>query len=154
MMRGRLLFAILLAGSGAVSVPGCAHVRAYATWHVAHQLARTSQSGRTTPAAQKDARSLISEAIKLINWLHEQQLELRDLRLDHIDAWIADGASTRRRVTPARKEPLAVGVRISPSLARKMLAVASSATLPSMSNSRQLSKPRVRASIRARALLG
>jgi hypothetical protein len=29
MMRGRLLFAILLAGSGAVSVPGCAHVRAY-----------------------------------------------------------------------------------------------------------------------------
>jgi hypothetical protein len=55
-----------------------AHVRAYATWQVAHQLARTSQSGRPTVSAQKYARSLVSEAIKLTCWLHAQQLELHD----------------------------------------------------------------------------
>jgi hypothetical protein len=63
-----------------------AHVRAYATWQVAHQLARTSQSGRPTVSAQKYARSLVSEAIKLTRWLHAQQLELRDLRQDLLDA--------------------------------------------------------------------
>jgi hypothetical protein len=74
-----------------------AHVRAYATWQVAHQLARTSQSGRPTVSAQKYARSLVSEAIKLTRWLHDQQLELRDLRQDLLDAWIADGPGIRRR---------------------------------------------------------
>src|SRR5918999_6028664 len=47
-----------------------AHVRAYATWQVAHQLARTSQAGRPTVPAQKYARSLVNEAIKLTRWLH------------------------------------------------------------------------------------
>ncbi len=47
-----------------------------------------------------------------------------------------------------------LGIAITPSFAMKMLAVASSATLPSMSASRQLSKLRVRASRMARALLG
>src|SRR5450432_1636536 len=41
--------------------------------------------------------------------------------------------STRCRVTPLRKLPLAIGVITTPSLAMKILAVASSATLPSMS---------------------
>ena len=78
--------------------PDRGHVRAYATWHVAHELARASTRGRATPATQKHARSLVSEAIKLVLWLHEQQLELRDLRQDLVDAWIAAGASTRRCV--------------------------------------------------------
>jgi hypothetical protein len=72
-------------------------VRAYATWQVAHQLARTSQAGRPTVSAQKYARSLVSEAITLTCWLHAQQLELRDLRQDLLDAWIADGPGIRRR---------------------------------------------------------
>ncbi len=74
-----------------------AHVRAYATWQVAHQLARTSQAGRPTVSAQKYARSLVNEAITLTCWLHAQQLELRDLRQDLLDAWIADGPGIRRR---------------------------------------------------------
>jgi hypothetical protein len=57
----------------------------------------TSQSGRPTVSAQKYARSLVSEAIKLTCWLHAQQLELRDLRQDLLDAWIADGPGIRRR---------------------------------------------------------
>jgi hypothetical protein len=72
-------------------------VGAYATWQVAHQLARTSRAGRPTVSAQKYARSLVNEAIKLTCWLHAQQLQLPDLRQDLLDAWIADGPGIRRR---------------------------------------------------------
>lgn len=78
--------------------PCRAHVRAYATWHVAHQLAHTSQRGRPTAAAQKYARSLVSEAVKLVAWLHHQQLQLSDLRQDLLDTWLAAGAGVRHRV--------------------------------------------------------
>lgn len=75
-----------------------AHVRAYATWQVAHQLARTSQRDGPTAASEKYARALVTEAIHLVCWLHAQQLELTDLRQDLLDTWIVDGAATRRRV--------------------------------------------------------
>jgi len=78
--------------------PDRAHVRAYSSWQVAHQLAATSQRGRATPAAQKYARALVSEAIKLVGWLYAQQLALHDLRQDLVDTWIAAGTTTRRRV--------------------------------------------------------
>ena len=76
-----------------------AHVRAYAKWQVAHQLARTVQRrGEASESSQKYARSLVSEAIALVRWLHEQQLELTDLRQDLVDQWIAAGSGVRRRV--------------------------------------------------------
>ena len=76
-----------------------AHLRAYATWQVAHQLAQTvKRRGEATPASVKYARSLVSEAIKLVVWLHGQQLELADLRQDLIDEWVAGGLRMRRRV--------------------------------------------------------
>ena len=83
------------------SRPGAdrAHVRAYATWQVAHQLAQTvKRRGEATSASVKYARSLVSEAIKLVLWLHDQQLELADLRQDLVDEWIAAGSRMRRRV--------------------------------------------------------
>jgi len=81
--------------------PGCdrAHVRAYASWQVAHQLARTVQRrGEASEASQKYARSLVAQAIGLARWLHDQQLELADLRQDLVDQWIAAGSGMRRRV--------------------------------------------------------
>lgn len=76
-----------------------AHVRAYAAWQVAHQLARTVQrSGEASQSSIKYARSLVSEAIHLVVWLHGQQLELADLRQNLIDQWIAAGSGMRRRV--------------------------------------------------------
>jgi hypothetical protein len=79
--------------------PDRAHVRAYATWQVGHQLARTvTRRGEAGPSSIKYARSLVNEAIKLVLWLHAQQLELADLRQDLIDQWIADGSGMRRRV--------------------------------------------------------
>jgi hypothetical protein len=76
-----------------------AHVRAYATWQVGHQLARTvKRRGEAGPASMKYARSLVTEAIKLVLWLHGEQLELGDLHQDLIDEWITAGSRTRRRV--------------------------------------------------------
>jgi hypothetical protein len=79
--------------------PDRAHVRAYATWQVAHQLAGTvGRRGEATRSSIKYARSLVSEAIRLVLWLHDQHIELADLRQDLIDLWIAGGSGTRRRV--------------------------------------------------------
>jgi len=79
--------------------PDCAHVRAYATWRVARQLAQTvKRRGEASQPSVKYARSLVSEAIKLVVWLHDQQLELAELRQDLIDDWIATGSAIRRRV--------------------------------------------------------
>ncbi len=76
-----------------------AHVRAYATWQVAHQLAQTvKRRGEATHPSVKYADSLVSEAVKLALWLHDQQLELADLHQDLIDEWIAAGSGVRRRV--------------------------------------------------------
>jgi hypothetical protein len=76
-----------------------AHVRAYAAWHVASQVARAGhRRGEASYASLKYARSLVTEAIKLTVWLHAQRLELVDLRQDLVDEWIAAGRLTRRRV--------------------------------------------------------
>jgi hypothetical protein len=72
-----------------------AHVRAYATWQVAHTVGRHGEASRSSC---KYARSLVTEAIKLVVWLHGQELELTDLRQDHVDEWIAGGSGMRRRV--------------------------------------------------------
>jgi hypothetical protein len=78
-----------------------AHVRAYATWEVAHKLARASQRrGRSGYASLKYAKSQVTEAIKLVGWLHEQQLELAVLHQDLVDEWIASGSLVRRRIRP------------------------------------------------------
>jgi hypothetical protein len=75
------------------------HVRAFATWQVAHQLARTvARRGEVSYASVKCARSVVTEAIKLVLWLHDQDLELDDLRQDLVDEWITAGATIRRRV--------------------------------------------------------
>jgi hypothetical protein len=76
-----------------------AHLRAYATWRVAHQLAQTvKRRGEVSHPSVKYAHSLVSEAIKLVVWLHDQRLELADLHQDLIDEWVAAGSSIRRRV--------------------------------------------------------
>jgi hypothetical protein len=78
--------------------PDRARVGAYARWQVARRLSRPPMRGPISPGAQKYARSLVNEAIKLTESLHHQGLTLVDLRQDILDAWIAAGASTRRRV--------------------------------------------------------
>lgn len=75
-----------------------AQVRAYATWEVSAQLAARARRGEIRYASQKYARSLVSEAINLICWLHNQNLGLSHLRQDHVDEWVTAGRSQRRRI--------------------------------------------------------
>lgn len=78
--------------------PDRGHVRAFATWQVAHRLAQSNAAGRGRAGTQKQARAQVSEAIRLVAWLHTQGLTLAGLRQDHVDGWLAAGASTRRLV--------------------------------------------------------
>lgn len=52
----------------------------------------------------------LSRAIKFLNWLHDLGVTLEELRQDHLDAWLADGPSTRRLVD--RFLPWAVKCRL------------------------------------------
>jgi len=83
-----------------VSTVDRAHVRAYATWQVAHQLATATPRRPPSPSQQKLARSQVRQAITLAAWLHMQHLQLSDLRQDLIDTWVTQGSSTRRSVRP------------------------------------------------------
>ena len=75
-----------------------AHVRAYATWQVAAELAGRARHGQIAYSSQKYARSLVTEAVNVVCWLHDQHLHLADLRQDLVDAWVLGGGSQRRRV--------------------------------------------------------
>lgn len=74
------------------------HLRTFATWQVHHDLERRERRGEAKRFSDKLARTKISVAIELILWLHGQQLALRDLRQEHLDTWLADGTTTRRRI--------------------------------------------------------
>jgi hypothetical protein len=73
-------------------------LRAFATWQIQHDLKRRERRGQTTRASEKLARTQISVAVELIAWLHTHGMTLHDLRQEHVDRWLADGATTRRRI--------------------------------------------------------
>jgi hypothetical protein len=75
-----------------------AHVQAFARWQIAHDLARARPLERTAASTQKHSRCKVRQAIALTEWLHHQNLALTDLRQDLLDAWVTQGASTRRTV--------------------------------------------------------
>lgn len=73
-------------------------LRAFATWQVQHDLKRRERRGQTTRASERLARTQISVAVELIRWLHAHDTTLRELRQEDLDRWLADGATTRRRI--------------------------------------------------------
>lgn len=73
------------------------HLCAFATWQVQHDLQRRAQRCQTKRSSHRLARTHIRVAAALICWLHARDLTLRDLRQEHLDTWLAEGASTRRR---------------------------------------------------------
>jgi hypothetical protein len=74
------------------------HLRTYAHWRVVHDLARRERRGETTVSSQKYARSRVHIAVDLVSWLHDRDLELQDLRQEHLDIWISSGSTARVRV--------------------------------------------------------
>lgn len=74
------------------------HLRTFATWQVQRDLQLRGRRGQTTRSSRDLARTRVKTAAALIRWLHAQDLTLIDLRQHQVDAWLADGATTRWRV--------------------------------------------------------
>lgn len=75
-----------------------AMLRAFAVWQVQHDLKRRERRGQTSRMSHKLARAQISVAVELACWLHPQGMALRDLRQEHLDRWLTQGSTSRRRI--------------------------------------------------------
>lgn len=75
-----------------------ARLRAFAVWQIQHDLKRRERTGQATRSSERLARAQISVAVELITSLHAHGMTLRDLRQQHLDRWIAEGSTYRRRV--------------------------------------------------------
>jgi hypothetical protein len=73
-------------------------LHAFAVWQVQHDLKRRERRGQAKRSSGKLARAQISVAAELIAWLHADGMTLRDLRQEHLDRWLADGSTHRRRI--------------------------------------------------------
>jgi hypothetical protein len=67
-------------------------VQRYVRWH--HQ--RRMNAMATVPKGMfLSAKQAVTVAIKFLNWLHEQGIAIEQLEQAHVDAWQAEGPSTR-----------------------------------------------------------
>jgi hypothetical protein len=77
---------------------GRTRLRAFAVWQIQHDLKRRERRGQAARSSEKLARAQISVAVELIAWLDANDMTLHDLRQEHLDRWLADGSTYRRRV--------------------------------------------------------
>jgi hypothetical protein len=73
-------------------------LRRWATWIVLRDLRARRQA--TATAGDRAARSRVRVARDFVASLHYEHLTLATAQQEHVDRWLADGASTRRRVRP------------------------------------------------------
>lgn len=70
-------------------------VRRYIRWH----LQRRMNHMKTVPHGTfLRSKQTVTVTIEFLNWLHDHGITLTELRQEHLDAWLADGPSTRRFV--------------------------------------------------------
>lgn len=77
--------------------PVPAGVRRYIRWHLQRRMNQMEIVPHGTFLRSKQT---VTVAIEFLNWLHDHGVRLEELRQEHIDAWLADGPSTRRFVDP------------------------------------------------------
>lgn len=70
-------------------------VRRYIRWH--HQR-RMNQMEVVPHGTFLRSKQTVTVTIEFLNWLHDHGITLDELRQEHLDAWLADGPSTRRFV--------------------------------------------------------
>lgn len=70
-------------------------VRRYIRWHLQRRMNQMETVPHGTFLRSKQT---VTVAIELLNWLHDHGIELDEVRQEHLDAWLADGPSTRRFV--------------------------------------------------------
>jgi hypothetical protein len=78
--------------------PGRLHLRTFATWKVQHELARAERAGTAKRSSHQHARTQIHLAAELLAWLAQHSVAVEDLRQEHLDFWLAEGSTHRRRV--------------------------------------------------------
>jgi integrase len=70
-------------------------VRRYIRWHLQRRMNQMETVPHGTFLRSKQT---VTVAIEFLNWLHDHGIELDEVRQEHLDAWLADGPSTRRFV--------------------------------------------------------
>ena len=76
--------------------PDRARLRRFAIWEVSNNLHYRAGRGRLTPHSHKVAQTTVLQAGALLRWLQERGLRLADTRQHHLDAFLAQGPTTRR----------------------------------------------------------
>jgi hypothetical protein len=70
-------------------------VRRYIRWHLQRRMNQMETLPQGTFLRSKQT---VTVTIEFLNWLHDHGITLGHLRQEHLDAWLADGPSTRRFV--------------------------------------------------------
>lgn len=70
-------------------------VRRYVRWH---HLRRMNQMDSVPHGTFLRSKQTVTVTIEFLNWLHDHGITLEELRQEHLDAWLAEGPSTRRFV--------------------------------------------------------
>ncbi|MGH3449121.1 MAG: hypothetical protein ACRDQW_00005, partial [Haloechinothrix sp.] len=70
-------------------------VRRYIRWHIRRRMNQMETVPHGTFLRSKQT---VTVAIEFLKWLHHHGITLAELRQEHLDAWLADGPSTRRFV--------------------------------------------------------
>lgn len=82
-------------------------VRRFIRWHLQRRLNRMETVPHGTFLRSKQT---VTVTITFMNWLNDQAITLAELQQKHLDAWLADGPSTRRLVN--RFIPWAIQCRL------------------------------------------
>lgn len=68
-------------------------IRRYVRWY--HQR-RMNEMAIVPDGTYLRSKQSVSVAIDFLNWLHDHSLQLDKIAQEHVDAWIADGPTTRK----------------------------------------------------------
>ena len=82
---------------------GRAHVRAFATWQVQHDLARRERHGQATRKSAANSIRLVRAAAELTLFTQSLGLTLAELRQEQLDRWLESGSTATRHIRPFLK---------------------------------------------------
>ncbi|MGW7594861.1 hypothetical protein [Streptomyces rubiginosohelvolus] len=73
-------------------------LNAYVTWHLLRRLRGSSRRRPVTQAQAHGVRAYVTQVVRLLNWLHTQDIALTTFTQDHLDAWLDEHPARGPRV--------------------------------------------------------
>jgi hypothetical protein len=73
-------------------------LQAYVTWHLLRRLRRFSRRRPVSQAQVHGVRAYVTQVVRLLNWLHTQDVALSTCTQDLLDAWLDDYPARGPRV--------------------------------------------------------